>query len=172
MPVEPKSDFQPEIAYILCTDIVGYSKLLIDDQKKSVRQLGEIVRSTQEFRRAEAAGKLIRLPTGDGMVLVFFSSPAAPVECALEIAEALKNYPGIQIRMGVHSGPVDQVRDVNDQLNVAGGGINLPQRVMDCGDAGHILVSKRVAEDLEQYARWRPQLHDLGECAVKHGVTV
>jgi TolB-like protein/Flp pilus assembly protein TadD/class 3 adenylate cyclase len=172
MSAESKPDFQPEIAHILCTDIVGYSKLLIDDQKESVRRLAEIVRNTQEFRRAEAAGKLIRLPTGDGMVLVFFTSPAAPVECALEIAKALKNYPGIRLRMGVHSGPVDQVSDVNDQLNVAGGGINMAQRVMDCGDAGHILLSKRVAEDLEQYARWRPQLHDLGECAVKHGVSV
>jgi TolB-like protein/Flp pilus assembly protein TadD len=172
MASELKPDFQPEIAHILCMDIVGYSKLLIDDQKESVRRLGEIVRNTNEFRRAEAIGKLIRLPTGDGLVLVFFTSPAAPVECALEIAKALKNYTGIQLRMGVHSGPVDQVSDVNDQLNVAGGGINMAQRVMDCGDAGHILLSKRVAEDLEQYARWRPQLHDLGECAVKHGVSI
>ena len=172
MPAETKPASQPEIAHILCTDIVGYSKLLIDEQKESMRRLGEIVRNTQEFRRAEAAGKLIRIPTGDGMVLVFFSSPAAPVECALEIAEALKNYPQIQLRMGVHSGPVDQVSDVNERSNVAGGGINMAQRVMDCGDAGHILLSKRVAEDLAQYARWQPQLHDLGEATVKHGVAV
>src|SRR5712692_9958633 len=172
MPAESKPVSQPEIAHILCTDIVGYSKLLIDEQKESMRRLSEVVRNTQEFRRAEAAEKLIRIPTGDGMVLVFFSSPAAPVECALEIAEALRNYPRIQLRMGVHSGPVDQVSDVNERANVAGGGINMAQRVMDCGDAGHILLSKRVAEDLAQYARWQPQLHDLGEATVKHGVAV
>jgi len=153
-------------------DIVDYSKQLIDEQKESMSRLGEIVRNTQEFRRNEAAEKLIRIPTGDGMVLVFFSSPAAPVECALEIAEALRNYPRIQLRMGVHSGPVDQVSDVNERANVAGGGINMAQRVMDCGDAGHILLSNRVAEDLAQYARWQPQLHDLGEATVKHGVGV
>src|SRR5712692_8506146 len=172
MPAESKPVSQPEIAHILCTDIVGYSKLLIDEQKESMRRLSEVVRNTQEFRRAEAAEKLIRIPTGDGMILVFFTSPAAPVECALEIAEALKDVSQIQLRMGVHSGPVDQVSDMNDQLNVAGGGINMAQRVMDCGDAGHILLSKRVAEDLAQYARWQPQLHDLGEATVKHGVAV
>jgi TolB-like protein/class 3 adenylate cyclase/predicted Zn-dependent protease len=163
---------QVEIGHILCTDIVGYSKLSIDQQKELLRQLNGLVRQTEQFRRAEAANKLIRLPTGDGMILVFLTSPLAPVECALEIAAALKTNERIPLRMGVHSGPVEQVRDVNDRSNVAGAGINMAQRVMDCGDAGHILVSKRVAEDLMHYDRWQPHLHDLGEVTVKHGVTV
>lgn len=161
-----------EIAHVLCTDIVGYSKLLIDQQTGLLSKLNEIVRNTEQFRRAEAAGKLIRIPTGDGMVLVFFTSPQAPVECALEIAKALKNQGSIPLRMGVHSGPVDHVSDLNDRSNVTGAGINMAQRVMDCGDAGHILLSKRIAEDLAQYERWQPHLHDLGEATVKHGVTV
>lgn len=161
-----------EIAHVLCTDIVGYSKLSINQQTELLRQLGEIVRNTSEFREADAAGKLTRLPTGDGMVLVFFTSPADPVECALEIATALKDMPQLPLRMGVHSGPVDQIRDVNDQMNVAGAGINMAQRVMDCGDAGHILLSQRVADDLAHYDRWKPNLHDLGEATVKHGVTM
>src|SRR4029077_4390615 len=118
------------------------------------------------------AGKLIRLSTGDGMALVFSNSPEAPVECALEISKALKSYPDIQLRMGVHSGPINAVSDVNDRSNVTGAGIKMRTRVMDCGDAGHILVSRHVAEDLEHYARWQPLLHDLGECEVKHGVHV
>ena len=169
---EPKTEAQLEIGHVLCTDIVGYSKLLINQQKEILAKLNEIVRATEQFRRAETAGKLVRLPTGDGMILVFFTSPQAPVECALEVATALKNNGSIPLRMGVHSGPVEQVRDVNDSSNVAGTGINMAQRVMDCGDAGHILLSKRVAEDLGQYERWQPHLHDLGEATVKHGVSV
>ena len=172
MNADLKTKAELEIGHVLCTDIVGYSKLSIDQQKELTRQLNDIVRGTEQFRRGEAAGKLIRLPTGDGMVLVFFTSPQAPVECALEVATALKSNGRIPLRMGVHSGPVEQVRDVNDSSNVAGTGINVAQRVMDCGDAGHILLSKRVAEDLGQYERWQPHLHDLGEAAVKHGVTV
>ncbi|MEP7014185.1 MAG: adenylate/guanylate cyclase domain-containing protein, partial [Verrucomicrobiota bacterium] len=172
MPTESRADVQLELGHVLCTDIVGYSKLSIDQQKQRLGELNDVVRATEQFRRAEATGKLIRLPTGDGMVLVFFTSPQAPVECALEIATALKNSGRIPLRMGVHSGPVEQVRDVNDSSNVAGAGINTAQRVMDCGDAGHILLSKRVAEDLDQYERWQPHLHDLGEATVKHGVTV
>src|SRR5207237_6788440 len=122
--------------------------------------------------QAESAGKLIRLPTGDGMALVFRSNTEAPVECAMEIAQALKSHPAIQLRMGIHSGPVNEVADVNQRANIAGAGINMAQRVMDCGDAGHILLSKHVAEDLEQDERWRPLLHDLGECEVKHGARV
>src|SRR6184192_751175 len=172
MSAETKSDLRLEIAHVLFIDIVGYSKLLINEQQESIQELNEIVRGTEAFRAAETAGQLTRIPTGDGMALVFSTTPDAPVQCALEIGKALKSRPDLRVRMGIHSGPVSGVTDVNDRSNVAGGGINLAQRVMDCGDAGHILVSKRVAEDLEQYARWRPQLHDLGKCAVKHGVTV
>ena len=153
-------------------DVVGYSKLLLNEQREIQRQLNQIVRSAEHFRAAEAGGKLIRLPVGDGMALVFFNSPEAPVQCALEIAEALKAHPELKLRMGVHSGPVSGVTDVNDRSNVAGAGINMAQRVMDCGDAGHILLSKRVADDLAQDARWRPQLHELGECLVKHGIPI
>ena len=153
-------------------DIVGFSKLLINDQSEILEQLNQLVRETPQFREAEAAGKLIRLSTGDGMALVFSNSAEAPVECALEISKALKKYPRIQLRIGVHSGPVSAVSDVNDRSNVTGAGINMAQRVMDCGDAGHILVSRHVAEDLEHYARWQPLLHDLGECEVKHGARV
>src|SRR5437588_7141551 len=137
-----------------------------------MQKLREIVRATEQFRGAEAAGKLLRLPTGDGGALVFRSSPEAPVLCALEISKALKNYPKLRVRMGIHSGPVNEISDLNEQANIAGAGINIAQRVMDCGDAGHILLSRHVGDDLEQYPRWEPQLHDLGECEVKHGVRV
>src|SRR6266404_874930 len=167
-----KKELHLEIAHVLFMDVVGFSKLLINDQSEILEQLNQLVRETPHFREAEAAGKLIRLSTGDGMALVFSNSAEAPVECALEISRALKSYPQIQLRMGVHSGPVNAVSDVNDRLNVTGAGINVAQRVMDCGDARHILLSRHVAEDLEQYRQWQPHLHDLGECEVKHGVRV
>ncbi len=170
MSAEVKKEIQLEIAYVLFSDIVGYSKLLISDQRAIRDTLNEIVRNTGEFRRADAAGRLIKIPTGDGMALVFFNSPEAPVECALEISRALKDHPNLPLRMGVHSGPVSVVIDVNDQQAVAGVGINMAQRIMDCGDAGHILLSKHVADDVEHYPQWRSHLHDLGECEVKHGV--
>src|SRR6476660_4422070 len=159
-----------QIGHVLFIDIVGYSKLLVNQQSKLLRELNEVVSGTNEFREAEAEGKLIRLPTGDGMALVFRTDPEAPAQCALEIARALKEHPRIALRMGIHSGPVNEVVDVNQRQKIAGAGINMAQRVMDCGDAGHILVSKHVAEDLEQHDRWRPLLHDLGSCEVKHGV--
>jgi TolB-like protein/Tfp pilus assembly protein PilF len=161
-----------EIGHVLFIDVVGYSKLLLKQQSELLRELNEIVSGTKEFRQADSAGKLIRLPTGDGMALVFRTNPEAPAECAMEIAQALKSHPAIQLRMGIHSGPVNEVVDVNQRANIAGAGINMAQRVMDCGDAGHILLSKHVADDLEQDERWRPLLHDLGECEVKHGVRV
>jgi TolB-like protein/Tfp pilus assembly protein PilF len=161
-----------EIGHVLFMDLVGYSKLLLDDQRELLEHLTEIVRNTEQVRAAEATDKLIRLPAGDGMALVFFNSPEAPVQCAIEVAEKLKQYPELKLRMGVHSGPVNEVRDVNGRANVAGAGINIAQRVMDCGDAGHILLSKRVAEDMAHSRQWRTYLHDLGECAVKHGVPI
>jgi len=161
-----------QIGHVLFIDIVGYSKLLVNQQSELLRELTEVVSGTHEFREAEAEGKLIRLPTGDGMALVFRTDPEAPAQCALEIARALKEHPRIALRMGIHSGPISEVADVNQRQNIAGAGINLAQRVMDCGDAGHILVSKRVAEDLEQHDRWRPFLHELGTCEVKHGVRI
>jgi TolB-like protein/class 3 adenylate cyclase/Tfp pilus assembly protein PilF len=172
MSLEAKRDLHLEIAHVLFMDVVGFSKLLINDQTEILEQLNQLVRETSHFRKAEAAGKLIRLATGDGMALVFSNSAEAPVECALEISKALQSHPQIQLRMGVHSGPINAVSDVNDRLNVTGAGINFAQRVMDCGDAGHILLSRHVAEDLEQYRQWQPCLHDLGECEVKHGVRV
>jgi TolB-like protein/Tfp pilus assembly protein PilF len=165
----PQDDLQLEIAHLLLIDIVGYSKLLVNEQIEILQELGRIVRGTDCFRQAEANRKLIRVPTGDGMALLFFHSPEEPVRCALEIATRLKEHPKIQVRMGIHSGPINQIRDVNDQMNVAGAGINVAQRVMDCGDAGHILLSKHIADDLAQYGHWRPHLRDLGECEVKHG---
>jgi TolB-like protein/Tfp pilus assembly protein PilF len=172
MPAASESDLQLEIGHVLFMDVVGYSKLLLDEQRELQEQLTQIVRNTEQVRVAEAAGKLIRVPTGDGMALVFFNSPEAPVQCAIEVNKALKNQSHIDLRMGIHSGPVNQVRDVTDRTNVAGAGINIAQRVMDCGDAGHILLSKRVAEDLAQSRKWQPYLHDLGECAVKHNVPI
>ncbi len=170
MSAEIKKEIQLEIAHLLFIDVVGYSKLLVNEQIELMQQLNRIVRGTECFRDAEASGKLIRLPTGDGMVLLFFRSPEQPVRCALEISQALRSQSHIQLRMGVHSGPVNQVVDVNDQMNIAGAGINVGQRVMDCGDAGHILLSKHVADDLTHYRHWQPYLHDLGECDVKHGL--
>jgi TolB-like protein len=172
MSAEPKSDQQLEIGHVLFIDVVGYSKLLMNEQSEVLQQLNQIVRNTEQFRKAEAAGKLIRIPVGDGMALVFFDSPEAPVRAAVEISEALQNYPQIQLRMGIHSGPVHEELDVNDRSNVAGAGINMAQRVMECGDAGHILLSKRVADDLAPFGHWRPQLHDLGDCEVKHGESI
>jgi adenylate cyclase len=166
----PSADVKFEIGHVLFIDIVGYSKLLINEQSEQLQKLKEIVRGTEQVRIAEAGGKLLRLPTGDGGALVFRTNPEAPVLCALEIGNALKSYPQLRVRMGIHSGPVNEISDLNEQANIAGAGINIAQRVMDCGDAGHILVSKRVADDLEQYPRWRPLLHDLGEVEVKHGM--
>ena len=166
------SDVKLEIGHVLFIDIVGYSKLLITEQRNQLQTLKEIVRATEQFRAAEAEGKLLRLPTGDGGALVFRTSPEAPVLCALEISKALKSHPELPVRMGIHSGPVSELADLNEQANIAGAGINIAQRVMDCGDAGHILLSKHVADDLEHYPHWQPQLHPLGECEVKHGVRI
>jgi TolB-like protein/Tfp pilus assembly protein PilF len=172
MPSEQSPDVKFEIGHVLFIDIVGYSKLLITDQSEQLQTLKEIVRGTEQFRLAEAEGKLLRLPTGDGGALVFRTSPEAPVRCAIEISKELKLHPELRVRMGIHSGPVNEITDLNEQANIAGAGINIAQRVMDCGDSGHILLSQHVAEDLEQYPRWRAHLHDLGECEVKHGVRV
>src|SRR5919205_307358 len=158
MPSESGSDVKFEIGHVLFIDIVGYSKLLINEQSEQIQKLKEIVRGTEEVRLAEAEGKLLRLPTGDGGALVFRNTPEAPVVCAMEIARALKSHPELRVRMGVHSGPVNEVSDLNEQANIAGAGINNAQRVMDCGDAGHILLSKHVADDLEQYPQWRSHL--------------
>src|SRR5213596_2321696 len=172
MAAEVKKEIELEIAHVLFTDIVGYSKLPIHQQRAVVERLNDIVRGTDEFQATETAGRLIKIPTGDGITLVFYHSPEAPVECALEISRALKKYPEVQLRMGIHSGPVSGVIDATGKANVAGAGINTAQRVMDCGDAGHILLSKHVAEDLEEYPHWQPHLHQLGECEVKHGVRI
>jgi TolB-like protein/Tfp pilus assembly protein PilF len=172
MPSEHSSDVKLEIGHVLFIDIVGYSKLLIHEQSEQMQELREIVRGTEQFRLAEAEGKLLRLPTGDGGALVFRTSPEAPVRCAMEISRELEHHLELQVRMGIHSGPVNEITDLNEQANIAGAGINIAQRVMDCGDSGHILLSKHVADDLEQYLQWRSYLHDLGECEVKHGVRV
>src|SRR5438477_1580961 len=166
------SDVKFEIGHVLFIDIVGYSKLLINEQSEQIQKLKEIVRGTEQFRLAEAEGKLLRLPTGDGGALVFRNNLEAPVLCALEISKELKNHSDLHVRMGIHSGPVNEVTDLNEQANIAGAGINIAQRAMDCGDAGHILVSKRVADDLEHYPQWRSLLHELGECEVKHGLRI
>jgi class 3 adenylate cyclase len=170
MPSQPTSDPEYQIGHVLFIDIVGYSKLLIGEQSERIRQLKEVVAGSEQVRLAEESGKLISLPTGDGVALVFRDSAETPAQCALEIAQLVKKYRELQLRMGIHSGPINLIKDVNNRPNVAGAGINIAQRVMDCGDAGHILVSKHVAEDLEHYARWQPHLHDFGEYEVKHGL--
>src|SRR6266550_434564 len=170
MSTEIKKEIQLEIAHVLFIDIVGYSKLAVNEQRALIERLNDIVRATDEFQAAETTGRLIKIPTGDGMALVFYHSPEEPVDCALEISRAVKDHTELRLRMGVHSGPVSGVIDLNGKANVAGAGINIAQRVMDCGDAGHILVSKRIAQDLEHYPHWRPHLHDLGETEVKHGI--
>src|SRR5437660_6043015 len=170
MAAEVKKEIELEIAHVLFIDIVGYSKMAMDDQRAAIEKLNQIVQATDEFRKAESENRLLKIATGDGMALIFYHSPENPVECALEISRALKEqHPNLKLRMGVHSGPVSGVIDVNDRANVAGAGINMAQRVMNCGDAGHILLSKRLAEDLEQFKQWRPHLYHLGECEVKHG---
>src|SRR5881394_3645242 len=172
MSTEIKKEIQLEIAHVLFIDIVGYSKLSINEQHAAVEELGQVVRASEQFQRAEAGGRLLKIATGDGMALVFYTSPTAPAQCAVEITRALKEHSRLQLRMGIHSGPVSCIVDVNERANLAGAGINIAQRVMDCGDAGHILLSKHVAEDLEEYEQWRPLLHDLGTCEVKHGMRV
>lgn len=169
MSADPSSETKFEIGHVLFIDIVGYSKLLIEEQKERLHRLTEIVLQTPQVRGANDE-TVVRLPTGDGMALVFRHSAAQPARCALEIAEALQKHPEVLVRMGIHSGPVSDVTDVSGRPNLAGAGISLAQRVMDCGDAGHILVSQRAADDLAQYRQWAPRLHDLGECEVKHGV--
>src|SRR5256714_1949253 len=172
------SEVKFEIGHVLFIDIVGYSKLLINEQSEQIQTLRKIVRGAEQFRLAEAQGKLVRLTTGDGAALVFRTNVEAPALCALEITRELQKHPGskekpqLRLRMGIHSGPVNEVVDLNEQANIAGAGINIAQRVMDCGDAGHILVSKRVADDLEHYSQWRSLLHELGECEVKHGLRI
>ena len=161
-----------EIAHVLFIDIVGYSKLLTDEQSEALQELNQIVRNTEAARQAEAAGQLIILPTGDGMALAFTGSVDGPAECALEVSQALRAQPSLPVRMGIHSGPVQYIKDANARENISGVGINIARRVMDCGDAGHILVSKRFADDLAQHRRWQPYLHDLGDVEVKHGVVV
>ena len=172
MATEVNKEIGLEIGHVLFIDIVGYSKLLLHEQSENIQKLREIVRETEQFRVAEAEGKLLRLPTGDGGALVFRTSPEAPVLCALEISKALKTHLELRVRIGIHSGPVNEITDLNEQANIAGAGINIAQRVMDCGDAGHILLSKHIAEDLEHSAHWRPLLHELGECKVKHGEVI
>ena len=172
MSPEPASEVKFEIGHVLFIDIVGYSKLLITEQSDQLQKLKQIVRGTEQFRLAEAEGKLLRLPTGDGGALVFRTNPEAPVKCAIEISKELKRHPELRVRMGIHSGPVNEISDLNEQANIAGAGINVAQRIMACGDAGHVLLSRHLAEDLEQYPRWRTYLHELGECEVKHGARV
>src|SRR6201993_1223722 len=172
MSAESAPDLKLEIGHVLFIDIVGYSKLLITEQSQQIETLRRLIRESEQVRTAEAEGKLLRLPTGDGGALVFQTTPETPVLCALEIARELKKHPELRGRMGIHSGPVNEITDLNEQANIAGAGINIAQRVMDCGDNGHILLSKRVADDLAQYPRWRSFLHDLGECEVKHGVRI
>ena len=172
MAAEVKKEIELEIAHVLFIDIVGYSKFSANEQHARIAELNEIVRLSERFRKAEAANRILKIPTGDGMELVFYKSPEEPAECAFEISRALKDHPRLPIRMGIHSGPVSGVLDVNERTNVAGGGINMARRVMDCGDAGHILLSHHVAEDLEEFERWRPCLHDIGIFEVKHGVRV
>src|SRR6059058_5544082 len=172
MSVELKKEIELEIAHVLFLDIVGYSKLSVNEQHARVEELNEIVRLSEQFRKAEAASRLLKISTGDGMALVFYKSPEEPAQCAVEISRALKDNARLQVRMGIHSGPVSGVVDVNERTNVAGAGINIARRVMDCGDAGHILLSHHVAEDLAEYERWRPFLHDIGTFEVKHGMRV
>jgi TolB-like protein/class 3 adenylate cyclase len=172
MSTEVKKEIQLEIAYVLFIDMVGYSKFLINEQRELLDTLNRFVPETEQFRSAEAAGKLIKIPTGDGMALVFYTSPEAPVRCATDLSRALKHHPRLRLRMGIHSGPVSGIVDVTGRANLAGAGLNMAHRVMSCGDAGHILLSKHVAEDLAEFEEWRPLLHELGACEVKHGAEV
>src|SRR5215468_1511897 len=172
MSTEIKKEIALEIAHVLFIDIVGYSKLSINEQRAVIDELTQMVRSTEQFQKADASERLIKIATGDGMALVFYTSPEAPVRCAVELSRALKDHPQLRLRMGIHSGPVSGVVDVTGRINLAGAGLNLAQRVLECGDAGHILLSKHVAEDLSEFDEWRPLLHELGTCEVKHGVQV
>ena len=160
------------MASVLFTDIVGFSRNSLEKQRMLLDHLQQIVRGTNEYQLAEKIGGLIKLPTGDGMALVFFHDPVAPVRCAVEIQNVLKAHPGLPLRTGIHTGPVYRQSDIKDNINVVGGGINIAQRVMDCGDAGHILVSRAVADVLEELDEWPPCVKDLGFVEVKHGLRI
>ena len=170
MSAEVKKRIELEIAHVLFIDIVGYSKLSINEQLAAVDELTQTIRATEQFQKADASDRLIKIATGDGMALVFYTSPEAPIRCATELSRAVRNHPRLRLRMGIHSGPVSGVVDVTGRANLTGAGLNMAHRVMSCGDAGHILLSKHVAEDLAEFEEWRPLLHDLGTCEVKHGV--
>jgi class 3 adenylate cyclase len=172
MSAEVKKQIELEIAHVLFIDIVDYSKLSINEQRAAVDELTQSVRGSEQFQKLETSERLIKIPTGDGIALVFYTSPEAPVRCAMEISRALKDHGRLRARMGIHSGPVSGVVDVTGRTNLAGAGLNLAQRVMKCGDAGHILLSRHVAEDLAEFEEWRLLLHDLGTCEVKHGVQI
>src|SRR5215471_13055542 len=172
MAAETKQKIELEIAHILFIDIVGYSKLSINEQHAAVDELTQIVREAGEFKKADESQRLIKIAAGDGMALVFYNSPEAPVRCAIEVNRAAKDHPRLRLRMGIHSGPVSGVIDVTERTNLAGAGLNLAQRVMNCGDASHILLSRHVAEDLSEFEEWRPFLHELGPCEVKHGAEI
>ena len=172
MTPEAKKEIELEIAYVLFIDMVGYSKLRTDEQHEALATLNKVVRETEMFRAAEASGKMLAIPSGDGMALVFFTKPEMAAQCAVQVSRALASHPEVKVRMGIHSGPVSVTTDVNEKAQVTGAGMNIAQRVMDCGDAGHILVSRRMAEDLIESRHWQPLLHDLGEAEVKHGVIV
>src|SRR4030095_11899425 len=172
MAAEIKKETRLESAHFLFMEVVVYSKLSINEQHAAVDHLTQIVRATEQFQKAEASERLIKIATGDGMALVFYTSPEAPVRCAVELSRALKDHPQLRLRMGIHSGPVSGVIDVTGRTNLAGAGLNLARRVMECGDAGHILLSKHIAAALQEYEEWRPRLHDLGTCEVKHGVRI
>jgi TolB-like protein/Tfp pilus assembly protein PilF len=172
MAAEVKKEIQLEIAHVLFIDIVEYSKLTNEQQSDVSRAVNHIVRETEQFRVADLSGKLIRIPTGDGMALVFSDNVQAAANCAVQISEAAREDPRIRLRMGIHSGPVTKADDINDRSNITGAGINVAQRVMDCGDAGHILLSRRAADDLAPLQRWHPHLHEIGEAEVKHGVRI
>jgi adenylate cyclase len=172
VPIDASSELKIEIGHVLMMDVVGYSRMLITQQIRTVQELTALVRATPQFHRVEAMGKLVTVPTGDGMLLVFFDDVQSPISCAVELARAMKSVPELQLRIGVHSGPVNVITDVNERINVAGAGVDLAQRVMNCGDAGHILLSKRINDDLSPFPQWNSHLHELGECEVKHGLKI
>jgi len=165
-------EFTAEAAHILFVDIVSYSLLPMEEQNKTIDWLQNLVKALPDFQRAIGSKEMISLATGDGLALVFIRDLEAPARCAQQLSLQISSCPGLDLRMGIHTGPVYHRADINENRNISGSGINIAQRVMDCGDKGHILMSKSTAEMLAQLSTWRGMLHDLGEVKVKHGVKI
>ena len=166
----PRTDLDLETGHILFIDIVGLARMLALEQQESLHKLSQIIRNTDAGKTTEE--ELPRLSTGSGLALAFATTADAAVRCAMQISTGWRTYPELKLRMGIHTGPVNRMTEANDRIGVAGPGVNVARRVTDCGDTGHILLSRHAVERLSDRSHWQPYLHDLGECEVTNGEVI